>query len=207
MQALRDVSLDVNPGEFVGLAGPSGSGKTTLLNIAGLTDRPDQGRVLLGGEDVMFSNEPALIAARRTRLGYVFQSFNLISSMTVEENVSLPLLLNNVPIADAFRRTHELLDRVSLGHRRRHLPSELSGGEMQRAAVCRAVIHKPALILGDEPTGNLDSQSGAAVIDLLRLVAAEGAAVLMASHSEQALSVCDRTIHLKDGGVSLTSSS
>jgi putative ABC transport system ATP-binding protein len=201
VDALRSVSLSLQAGEFVGLSGPSGSGKSTLLNIIGLTDVPTDGRVIFSGDVVDFSHESAILELRRSRVGYIFQYFNLISSLTALENVALMLLLNGSSLRRARARAADALAHLGLGKRLHHLPQQLSGGEMQRVAICRATIHEPALILADEPTGNLDSQSGRVVLDSLNELVESGKTVLMASHNPEALSNCGRVIRLLDGAL------
>jgi ABC-type lipoprotein export system ATPase subunit len=196
--ALDDVTLDVRQGEFVAMIGPSGSGKSTLLHLAGGLDRPESGTVLLGDRDLggLSAGERAKI--RRREIGFVFQFFHLIPTLTVSENVELPLLL------DGSRRNGDavrsMLERVGLADRAEHLPGELSGGEMQRAAIARALVAGPELILADEPTGNLDSATGAVVLDVLAAQVAEaGASLLMVTHDESAAARAGRTLHLRDG--------
>jgi putative ABC transport system ATP-binding protein len=197
--ALQDVSLELRGGEFVALCGPSGSGKSSLLNIAGLTEAPSEGEVFLAGERAPFSNEEALTAMRKKSIGFVFQYFNLLSSLSALENVATTLLLNEVPWNEARRQALELLGRVGLSARAHHFPEELSGGEMQRVALARAIAHRPKLLLADEPTGNLDSVTGDGVLSLLQEVAKEGTAILMVTHSDRAASHCDRRLNLLDG--------
>ena len=196
--ALDQVSLDVAPGEFVAMVGPSGSGKSTLLHLAGGLDEPEAGTVMLGERDLggLSSSERARI--RRREIGFVFQFFHLIPTLTVAENVELPLLLDGVRgTGDAVV---QMLERVGLADRVDHLPGELSGGEMQRTAIARALVAGPQLILADEPTGNLDSATGAVVLDLLATqVADAGAALLMVTHDASAASRADRVVHLRDG--------
>ncbi len=181
------------------LCGPSGSGKSSLLNIAGLTEAPSEGEVFLAGERAPFSNEEALTAMRKKSIGFVFQYFNLLSSLSALENVATTLLLNEVPWNEARRQALELLGRVGLSARAHHFPEELSGGEMQRVALARAIAHRPKLLLADEPTGNLDSVTGDGVLSLLQEVAKEGTAILMVTHSDRAASHCDRRLNLLDG--------
>ncbi|MBN8549466.1 MAG: ABC transporter ATP-binding protein [Deltaproteobacteria bacterium] len=201
VSALREVSCDIKAGEFVGLAGPSGSGKSTLLNVLGLTDAPSSGSLSLQGEPVDFSKEAALRELRRTKIGYVFQYFNLVPSLTATENVAISLLLNGCSYRAAAAQARELLAKVGLEARALHLPQQLSGGEMQRVAFCRAIIHKPRLLLADEPTGNLDSHTGDAILDLIAEAALGGAGVIMASHNEQALKRCSRVMRMRDGAL------
>jgi len=198
--ALDGVDLAVGVGEFLALVGPSGSGKSTLLHIAGGLDRPDAGRVLVGGEDLAQLSAAERARLRRRRVGFVFQFFHLIPTLTVAENIALPLTLDRVRRADG--QAAEMLDRVALGHRAAHLPGELSGGEMQRAAIARALVMRPALILADEPTGNLDTATGEAILELLAERAGEtGAALLMVTHDHGAATRADRVLSLRDGRV------
>ncbi len=199
VHALRNVSLELAPGEFVGVTGPSGSGKSTLLNILGLSDAPTSGQLLFSNTPVDYTNESQLIELRRTFIGYVFQSFNLISALTAVENVAMSVMLHGTSYAAACQTAAALLTRAGLGHRLTHLPGNLSGGEMQRVAVCRAVIHRPSLILADEPTGNLDTSTGDIVLNLLRDYAGGNTTVVMATHSDRALQWCSRRIALRDG--------
>jgi ABC-type lipoprotein export system ATPase subunit len=196
--ALDGVTLEVEKGEFVAMVGPSGSGKSTLLHLAGGLDQPEAGTVLLGERDlgVLSAGERAKI--RRREIGFVFQFFHLIPTLTVAENVELPLLLDGV--RDKAGSVAAMLERVGLDGRAEHLPGELSGGEMQRAAIARALVAGPELILADEPTGNLDSANGAVVLDVLAAQVAEaGAALLMVTHDESAAKRADRVLHLRDG--------
>jgi len=201
IDALRGVSFELRAGEFVGISGPSGCGKSTLLNILGLTDAPSAGEIFLLGARVAFQDEPALTALRRTKLGYVFQYFNLLPSLSALENVMLSLLLNGVSTHKAQQDSAALLSEMGLKDRLAHYPDQLSGGEMQRVALCRAVIHRPVLLLADEPTGNLDSTTGGQVLELLARYAARGTLIVMASHSQRALDRCSRVITLSDGSV------
>lgn len=197
--ALEKISMQISAGEFVGLKGPSGCGKSTLLNILGLVDHPSAGSLVLCQELIDFSKTKQLEFLRRTRLGYVFQYFNLLPTLSALENVMLPALLKNSSKKRARQDATELLSKFGLARRIKHYPHELSGGEMQRVALARAIIHQPELILADEPTGNLDSHAGLGVLNALAEIAKSGKSVLMASHSEQALSRCDRVIELLDG--------
>jgi ABC-type lipoprotein export system ATPase subunit len=201
-EILRDVTLSLQPGERVALLGPSGSGKTTLLNCIGGVDKLDAGRVSVSGEELGALDSNGLAALRRRRIGTVFQFFHLLPTLTAAENVELPLQLLGIPVAERRERVAALLDRVGVAHRAGALPSQLSGGEMQRVAIARAVIHHPALILADEPTGNLDSHTGEMVLDLLAEVVAESkAALLMVTHSEEAARRCDRILRMRDGAL------
>lgn len=199
VQALRSVSFAVSEGEVVALSGPSGCGKSSLLSIVGLVTPPSSGLVRLLGNPINFADEGTLARLRRTTLGYVFQYFNLLPTLTAEENVMVTALLAGRSSEQARQRAVELLAHVGLSARRSHRPHQLSGGEMQRVAVCRALAHRPALLLADEPTGNLDTKAGHAVLDLLKEAAARGAAVIMATHREDSLAWCSRVLRLHDG--------
>ena len=197
---LRGVSLTVAKGERVALLGPSGCGKTTLLNCIGGVDRVDGGELLLAGQSMGALDSDGLSLLRRASIGSVFQFFHLLPTMTAFENVELPLQLNAVPKAERQQRVQALLERVGIAHRAQALPAQMSGGEMQRVAIARAVVHRPALILADEPTGNLDSTTGTQVLNLLREISEENdAAVLMVTHSEEAASTCHRVLRMLDG--------
>jgi ABC-type lipoprotein export system ATPase subunit len=197
---LRGVSLTVAKGERVALLGPSGCGKTTLLNCIGGVDRVDGGELLLAGQNMGALDSDGLSLLRRASIGSVFQFFHLLPTMTAFENVELPLQLNAVPKAERQQRVQALLERVGIAHRAQALPAQMSGGEMQRVAIARAVVHRPALILADEPTGNLDSTTGTKVLNLLREISEENdAAVLMVTHSEEAASTCHRVLRMLDG--------
>ncbi|MEW6338842.1 MAG: ABC transporter ATP-binding protein [Acidobacteriota bacterium] len=199
VEALRDVSFDVAAGRMVALVGPSGCGKSTTLNLAGGVDRPDGGRVTVCGVDIGAAGEGELARLRRRRIGVVFQAFHLMPQLTAEENVALPLALDGVRDR---ARVRELLRRVGLEHRRGHFPGELSGGEQQRTAVARALVHRPALVLADEPTGNLDSAAGETVLLLLEeLRREEGAALLLATHDARIAARADRVIRMRDGAI------
>lgn len=194
---LRDLALDVARGESVALLGRSGSGKSTLLNLLGGIDAPDAGTVEIGGAALGRLRERERTLFRRRRIGFVYQFFNLLPTLTVEENVLLPLELND--LADG-RRVRRLLSEVGLGDRLSSFPDQLSGGEQQRVALARALIHRPTLILADEPTGNLDAESGSRVATLLRtLVDAERSTLILVTHSAEASAICDRRLYLQDG--------
>jgi len=198
--ALDGVDLEVAAGEFVAVVGRSGSGKSTLLHVAGGLDVPDSGRVVFDGRDVHTMSVSDRAALRRHDIGFVFQFFHLVPTLTVAENVRLPLMLDGRRPGRAA--SDEVLERVALGHRSDHLPGELSGGEMQRAAIARALVAKPRLILADEPTGNLDSATGAGVLDVLTAQVADvGAAPLMVTHDEEAAGRASRVATLADGHV------
>jgi putative ABC transport system ATP-binding protein len=207
VHALQSLSFSVNRGEVVALSGPSGCGKSSLLSIIGLVMPPTSGVVRLSAKQIDFAQESELARLRRTLLGYVFQYFNLLPTLTAEENVMLTALLAGNSSEQARQRAIELLSHVGLSQRRAHRPHQLSGGEMQRVAVCRALAHRPALLLADEPTGNLDTKAGHAVLDLLREAAHTGAAVVMATHREDSLAWCSRVLKLHDGELITNSSS
>lgn len=197
---LRDVTFTMRAGERVALLGPSGSGKTTLLNCIGGVDRPDSGEVLVAGCKLHALDTNGLAEVRRKHLGMVFQFFHLLPTLTAAENVELPLQLLGISNGERESRVRALMERVGLTHRAAALPSELSGGEMQRVAIARAIVHKPALLLADEPTGNLDSNTGVEILNLLEEVVREtNAALLMVTHSGEAAARCQRVLHMKDG--------
>jgi len=201
VKALAEIDLTVNRGSFVALMGPSGCGKSTLLNIIGGIDRPSSGRVFLNGADLTALSDEQLTRVRGKDVGFIFQFFNLLSTLTVEENVLLPLdLAGSLPGAERKKRVKELLTMVRMDHRCQFYPSQLSGGEMQRTAVARALIHAPQLIVADEPTGNLDTENGQIVLDLLKTVNKQlQMTILMATHSNDAVRYADRVLKLKDG--------
>jgi len=197
---LHDASLTIARGEFVAVMGQSGCGKSTLLHIIGAMDRPTRGEVWLKDQPLHTYSEEDLTHVRRTQVGFVFQFFYLLPTFTVEENVGLPLLLTGG--GETKDKIGSLLERVGLSHRRKALPQQLSGGEMQRVAIARAVIHEPALLVADEPTGNLDSTNGEQVLDILRnLSETNNTTIVMATHSETAASHARRTIRMKDGRI------
>jgi putative ABC transport system ATP-binding protein len=201
--ALDGVCLEVEAGSFISVMGPSGSGKSTLLHLIGGLDTPTGGLVEIGGKDLSTLDDEELTLFRRRNLGFVFQFFNLLPTMSAWENVALPRLLDGVKLGEVKPRALELLEMVGLGNRADHKPSQLSGGEMQRVAVARALVADPILVLADEPTGNLDSRSGAAVLELLReTVTNDGRTVVVVTHDSKAASVADRIVKLQDGKVS-----
>jgi putative ABC transport system ATP-binding protein len=199
--ALGGINLDIEEGEFVAIMGPSGCGKTTLLNILGLLDNPSEGSYLLNGTEVAHLTEKKRTAMRKGNIGFVFQSFNLIDELNVEENVELPLKYLGVPAAERKQRTKEILRRLELSHRAKHYPQQLSGGQQQRVAIARAVIMNPKLILADEPTGNLDSKNGLEVMQLLTQLNEEGTTIVMVTHSQHDASYANRTVNLFDGQI------
>lgn len=199
--ALNDVSLNVADGEFVAVMGPSGCGKSTLLNILGLLDNPTSGEYLLDGQSVGHLRESRRTAWRRGRIGFIFQSFNLIEELNIRDNIMLPL--NNLGLSkeEKNRRVDEAMRRMGISHRSRHYPSQLSGGQQQRAAIARAIVSEPGLILADEPTGNLDSQNGAEVMELLSELHRSGSTIVMVTHSQRDAASADRIINLFDGQI------
>ena len=199
--ALVDVSLEVKKGEFLAVMGPSGCGKSTLLNILGLLDVPNGGEYILDGTDVASLSEKQRNVLRRGTLGFIFQSFNLIDELTVEENIELPLLYMKVPAAERKRRITDAMARMAITHRSKHFPSQLSGGQQQRVAIARAVVMQPKIILADEPTGNLDSKNGLEVMGLLRELHREGTTIVMVTHSARDAAYSDRIVNLFDGCV------
>lgn len=199
--ALNGVSLSVADGEFVAVMGPSGCGKSTLLNILGLLDNPTSGEYLLGDTEVGSLRESQRTAWRRGRIGFIFQSFNLIEEMNIRDNIMLPLNSLDVPKAEKNRRVDEAMRRMGIAHRSRHYPSQLSGGQQQRAAIARAIVSEPGLILADEPTGNLDSRNGAEVMELLSELHRAGATIVMVTHSQKDAALADRIINLFDGQI------
>ena len=199
--ALNGVSLSVEDGEFVAIMGPSGCGKSTLLNILGLLDNPTSGTYLLNGKDVGSLKESQRTDVRKGEIGFVFQSFNLINELTVEENVELPLIYLDVPSKERKERVAEILRRVDMSHRAKHFPQQLSGGQQQRCAIARAVISHPSMILADEPTGNLDSKNGEEVMKLLQELNADGTTIIMVTHSKHDAAYATRIINLFDGQI------
>ena len=199
--ALGGVSLEVKKGEFVAIMGPSGCGKSTLLNILGLLDNPTSGTYYLDGVEVGKLKESQRTKVRKGQIGFVFQSFNLIDELNVEENVELPLTYLGVPKKERRQKVEEVLRRMSISHRAHHFPQQLSGGQQQRVAIARAVVMNPKLILADEPTGNLDSKNGMEVMRPLTQLNREGTTVLMATHSERDAGYAQRVINLLDGQV------
>ncbi len=200
--ALDHVTLSVAAGEFVAVMGPSGCGKSTLLHLIGGLDRPTEGRVLLNGSDLATRNDTRLAEIRRRKIGFVFQFFNLIPVLDAAENAALPLILDGVPPGVARARASEWLQKVGLGKRLANRPDQLSGGEQQRVAIARALVAEPALVLADEPTGNLDSRSGSEIASLLRQVADEwGRTVLTVTHAQSIAACADRIVFLQDGKI------
>ena len=199
--ALDNINLEIRTGEYVAIAGPSGCGKSTLLSILGLLDTPTEGRYMLNGQLVTDLALSQRARVRNREIGFIFQSFNLIGDLTVYENVELPLTYRGMKSADRKQRVTEALEKVGMAHRAKHLPSQLSGGQQQRVAVARAVAGHPSILLADEPTGNLDSKNGEAVMELLRGLHRGGATICMVTHDARYASHAERTIHLFDGRV------
>ena len=198
--ALAGVSFEVEAGAFVALMGPSGCGKSTLLHLCGAMDRPSAGTLKLNDRDLSAMGDDELTRVRREQVGFVFQFFNLLPTLTVADNIALPCLLAGVNGDDADRRAKELAARVGIAHRLSHYPQQISGGEMQRAAIARALIHKPSLLVADEPTGNLDSENGANVLALIGELNKElGVTVLMATHAVDVAAAASRVLKMKDG--------
>ena len=198
--ALAGVSFAVERGDFVALMGPSGCGKSTLLHICGAMDRPTNGAIRLADRDLSTLGDDELTRVRREQVGFVFQFFNLLPTLTVGDNIALPCLLAGVEAGEAERRAHALADRVSITHRLHHFPQQISGGEMQRAAIARALIHQPALIVADEPTGNLDSENGAIVLSLLTSLNQElGVTIILATHATEVAATAKRILRMRDG--------
>lgn len=198
--ALENVNLEVEKGDFLSIMGPSGCGKSTLLNIMGLLDLPTSGTIEIEGVQTDRMKDKALAAFRNQKLGFVFQSFHLINSLNVIDNVEMPLLYRNVSAKERKRRAEEVLEKVGLSHRMRHFPTQLSGGQCQRVAIARAIIGNPDIILADEPTGNLDSKMGAEVMDLLhKLNKEDGRTIVMVTHNEEQAKLTSRTVRFFDG--------
>ena len=197
--ALGGINLDVEQGEFVAIMGPSGCGKTTLLNIRGVLDNPSEGSYLLGGMEVAHLKESQRTVLRKGRIGFIFQSFNLIDELTVEQNVELPLKYMGIPAEQRTREVTEALRRMNISHRAHHYPSQLSGGQQQRVAIARAVVCKPEVILADEPTGNLDSKNGKEVMELLAGLNDDGTTIIMVTHSQRDAAYAQRIVNMLDG--------
>lgn len=199
--ALNHVSFEVHDGEFVAIMGPSGCGKSTLLNILGLLDNPDEGRYWLAEREVQGLSERERTDVRKGQIGFVFQSFNLIDELNVQENIELPLTYLDIPRAERRQRVQEIMKRMAISHRAKHFPHQLSGGQQQRVAIARAVVFNPCMILADEPTGNLDSKNGAEVMRLLTELNQEGTTIVMVTHNEHDARVAHRIIRLFDGHI------
>jgi len=198
--ALQDVSMTIRRGEFIALMGPSGCGKSTLLNLLGAIDQPSSGRLLIDGVDLSTLKDAELTSLRAHKMGYVFQFFNLISTLTAAENIALPLEMSHYKATQVKTLVNAMLEEVGLSHRADHYPSQLSGGEMQRVAIARALIKQPQLILADEPTGNLDTENGSKIMDLLlNLTRKQGSTLIMATHSAEAAALADTLYPIRDG--------
>jgi ABC-type lipoprotein export system ATPase subunit len=198
VRALDNVSLDVHPGEFVAIMGKSGCGKSTLLNLSGAMDLPTSGRVSIDGADTASLGDAGLTRLRREKVGFVFQSFQLLNTLTVLENVELPLLLAG---RDGRGTARQKLDLVGMAGYESRYPHQLSGGQMQRVGIARALVHNPRLLLADEPTGNLDTATGHAVLEVLRSITNQATAVIMATHSQESAAISDRIVHMRDGHI------
>ena len=199
VHALRNVSLSVPIGDFIAVVGHSGSGKTTLMNIMGCLDHPSSGRIVLNGAPIEQASETELTRLRRSAIGFVFQQFFLVPTLTVLENVTLPALFTG---NHTNGRAHELLDMVGLGKRLSHLPGQLSGGEMQRVAIARALVNSPPVVLADEPTGNLDSRNAEMIMELFEHLNRGGVTVVLVTHNADIVKRCERTVHIEDGRIS-----
>jgi putative ABC transport system ATP-binding protein len=200
--ALDGVSLALNAGDFVALMGPSGCGKSTLLHLCGAMDRPSSGTIVFEGRELASLGDDDLTRVRRERIGFVFQFFNLLPTLTVADNIALPSLLGGTNGREADARARELSERVGIAHRLTHYPQQLSGGEMQRAAIARALVHQPALLIADEPTGNLDSENGARMLALLfELNRDLGVTILLATHAAEVASAAGRVLRMRDGRI------
>ncbi len=199
--ALDNVSFEVKDGEFVAIMGPSGCGKSTLLNILGLLDNPTAGKYWLGDREVQDLREKERTDVRKGEIGFVFQSFNLIDELNVQENIELPLTYLDMPRAERRQRVQEIMKRMAISHRAKHFPHQLSGGQQQRVAIARAVVFNPKMILADEPTGNLDSKNGAEVMRLLTELNQEGTSIVMVTHNEHDARIAHRVIRLFDGHI------
>ncbi|MFA6728812.1 MAG: ABC transporter ATP-binding protein [Prevotella sp.] len=199
--ALNKVSFEVKDGEFVAIMGPSGCGKSTLLNILGLLDNPTSGKYWLNGKEVQELKEKDRTNVRKGQLGFVFQSFNLIDELNVEENIGLPLTYLNVKASERKERVREIMKRMNISHRAKHFPHQLSGGQQQRVAIARAVVFHPKMILADEPTGNLDSKNGAEVMRMLTELNQGGTTIVMVTHNDHDAAIAHRIIHLFDGQI------
>ena len=201
VQAVRGVSTKIKEGDYVAILGPSGSGKSTMMNMVGALDIPSRGKIFLEGKDIGSMSESQLSQLRGRTIGFVFQQFNLINTLTAVQNVELPMLFYNVNASERYRRAEELLNKVGLGHRLHHLPVKMSGGEQQRVAIARALANNPDIILADEPTGNLDSKTGVQIMKLLDSLHNEGKTIIMVTHDTSLVKHANRVIELKDGQI------
>jgi len=198
---LNDINLTINKGEFAAIMGPSGSGKSTLMNIIGCLDRPTSGKIVIADMDISKLSEIELARIRGKKIGFVFQTFNLIPRLTAQKNVELPMVYQDVPGKMREKRAKELLELLGLSERARHKPAELSGGQRQRVAIARALANEPEIILADEPTGNLDSKTGQEIMQIFDKLHSEGRTILMVTHDRELADNCDRIIRLKDGKI------
>ena len=203
VNALRDIDMEVCRGEMLAIMGPSGSGKSTLMHIVGLLDHPTTGKVSVDGEDVSGMEPNELASVRNKRIGFVFQSFNLLARTTAQANVELPLVYSGVSGSERARRASEALERVGLGDRLNHMPNQLSGGQQQRVAIARALVTEPSIVLADEPTGNLDSRSGVEVMQILQELNEQGITVVLVTHDARVARHAQRVVHIRDGRIVL----
>lgn len=199
VHALRGIDMDIPRGQYLSIMGPSGSGKSTLMNIIGCLDRPTQGQYLLDGDDVAQMDDEKLSKVRGKRLGFVFQAFNLIPQLTVMDNVVVPLFYQGIPASERRDRAEVVLNQVELGDRMTHRPNQLSGGQMQRVAIARALVNQPSILLADEPTGNLDTKTGDAILALFDELHADGLTIVMVTHDPEMDKRCERIVRLRDG--------
>lgn len=199
VHALDDVSFQIKEGEFVGIIGPSGSGKSTMMNIIGCLDTADEGIYMFDGIPIHDYSEKELTQIRNKKIGFIFQSFNLISNLTAEENVELPLIYQRISVEERKKRVKDALEKVEIYERRHHLPNQLSGGQQQRVAIARAMVTKPSLYLADEPTGNLDSKTGAQIMRLFHELHMQGNTIVIITHDESIALQTDRTLRIRDG--------
>lgn len=202
VKAAQDINLTIRKGEFVALVGPSGSGKSTIMNLIGALDSASGGRILLDNQDINSFSESELAQMRGKKIGFVFQTFNLIPTLSAFENVEMPMMFQSIPRNERKEKAKKLLEQVGLGHRLKHLPNELSGGERQRVAIARALANNPDILLADEPTGNLDAKTGKAVVDILRHLNKEGKTIILVTHNAKIAKLANRIIRIEDGRIS-----
>jgi putative ABC transport system ATP-binding protein len=201
LQVLKGIDLDIERGDFMGIMGPSGSGKSTLMNLVGLLDRPDSGTLSINGKQIGGLDDNGLSQLRGRSIGFVFQSFNLVHRMTAQENVEMPMIFQGVPLRQRTEMASKYLKEVGLLDRARHKPAELSGGERQRVAIARALVSDPAILLADEPTGNLDTKTSAEIMDMFAELNARGRTIVMVTHNPELTPYCNRVIRLRDGQI------